>query len=209
MAQATRLGFGSLEEVQADVARSCSEQARATTSLIFGPTMLTGQVKGTAYEGDACVLAVARHAFKLARAAVRERSLALGRVASSVMDVPGKLAAMAAADEAVLVVRQRAATTLMAACGDQFFSAYRMSVDTFLARLSARGDCVVADAFVVDAVRCPVPVCGNGVQEPLEECDDANLLDTDSCDASCHRTGGPPAGGETMGTTRSLGLTAR
>src|SRR4051812_15776882 len=31
----------------------------------------------------------------------------------------------------------------------------------------------------------PGAVCGNGVVEPGEQCDDANLIDTDACRTSC------------------------
>jgi cysteine-rich repeat protein len=29
-------------------------------------------------------------------------------------------------------------------------------------------------------------VCGNGIKEADEECDDGNLRDHDSCDSTCH-----------------------
>jgi cysteine-rich repeat protein len=35
----------------------------------------------------------------------------------------------------------------------------------------------------------PAPVCGNGVVEPPELCDDGNLVDGDGCDSNCTPTG--------------------
>lgn len=35
----------------------------------------------------------------------------------------------------------------------------------------------------------PIAICGNGVTEPGEHCDDANLVDGDGCDSNCTPTG--------------------
>ena len=43
--------------------------------------------------------------------------------------------------------------------------------------------------FVPAAHAQPVPVCGNGVVEPPEVCDDGNLVDGDGCDSNCTPTG--------------------
>ncbi|MFN8642957.1 MAG: DUF4215 domain-containing protein [Candidatus Binatia bacterium] len=41
--------------------------------------------------------------------------------------------------------------------------------------------------YIQDAVTCPAAVCGNGVVEPNEECDDGNTADGDACPATCVR----------------------
>jgi cysteine-rich repeat protein len=41
----------------------------------------------------------------------------------------------------------------------------------------------------VGVVCCPVAVCGNGVVEPGETCDDSNLTSGDGCDSNCTPTG--------------------
>ncbi len=32
---------------------------------------------------------------------------------------------------------------------------------------------------------CYIPICGNGIKEPTEECDDGNILNNDGCDNTC------------------------
>lgn len=39
----------------------------------------------------------------------------------------------------------------------------------------------------------PPQVCGNGIAEGTEECDDGNTLDGDSCSSTCTLTGVPPS----------------
>ncbi len=41
----------------------------------------------------------------------------------------------------------------------------------------------------VDAGADETTICGNGVQEPTEACDDGNLVDGDGCDSNCTPTG--------------------
>ncbi|MCK6555705.1 hypothetical protein L6Q96_14200 [Candidatus Binatia bacterium] len=179
------LGFLSLEELEADLLGACEQEAAATTSLIFGPAMVAGRLESGPAARDACLLSAAHGTFKVARAALQERGRALGRIAGSVMDVPTKLAAMAAADGEVGRLRRVAAAALEQACGAEFGTAYGVSTDSFLRSVAARGECVAAAAFVVEAVTCPAPVCGNRVLEPTEECDDGNLAADDACDAAC------------------------
>jgi cysteine-rich repeat protein len=38
---------------------------------------------------------------------------------------------------------------------------------------------------VTDALDCPSQVCGNGIPEPGEECDDGNEDSTDTCRTNC------------------------
>lgn len=47
------------------------------------------------------------------------------------------------------------------------------------------GECVVTSSR-------PQPVCGNGVLEEGEECDDGNLIDDDACDTRCRTVTPPP-----------------
>ena len=51
-------------------------------------------------------------------------------------------------------------------------------------------DCIALVAVIIDLAAAPPgpppPVCGNGVREGFEECDDGNLLDGDCCDSTCH-----------------------
>ena len=60
--------------------------------------------------------------------------------------------------------------------------------DDFLGRIAAQAGCMVGFVYVQDAVTCPAPVCGNGMQERGEECDDGNDYDGDGCRSDCTKT---------------------
>jgi len=62
----------------------------------------------------------------------------------------------------------------------------------FLSRLRTRGDCIVSGAYVQNAILCPLPVCGNGTREALEQCDDGNTISGDGCSSACQVEGSPP-----------------
>ncbi|HSQ01543.1 MAG TPA: DUF4215 domain-containing protein [Candidatus Dormibacteraeota bacterium] len=56
-----------------------------------------------------------------------------------------------------------------------------------LATVATRADCVGGAFYIQDGVVCAPALCGNGVVEPNEDCDDGNTADGDSCPASCVR----------------------
>jgi cysteine-rich repeat protein len=66
-----------------------------------------------------------------------------------------------------------------------FAATYGRSVSDFLSAIEPRANCVVGAAYVQTTVTCPRPVCGNGIVEPGEVCDDGNDVDTDSCHNDC------------------------
>ncbi|HSQ65133.1 MAG TPA: DUF4215 domain-containing protein [Polyangiaceae bacterium] len=47
-------------------------------------------------------------------------------------------------------------------------------------------DTGAADTGAADATVDSNPVCGDGVRDGTEECDDGNLVDLDGCDSTCH-----------------------
>ena len=74
----------------------------------------------------------------------------------------------------------------------RFSAMYRFDVATLLARLAPRGTCVIYASYIQMELMCPTPVCGNGVQETGEQCDDGNKVDGDGCSSTCTLTGVSP-----------------
>lgn len=68
-----------------------------------------------------------------------------------------------------------------------FVSAYGRSMGSYLAGVAAQSGCHAQYVYVQNAVLCPVASCGNGIQEPTEQCDDGNQIDADGCRANCTR----------------------
>jgi cysteine-rich repeat protein len=78
---------------------------------------------------------------------------------------------------------------LLAVCPvSDFSAAYGRTVDTFLGDIVNQAACMQQFVYVQDAVGCPTPLCGNGVEEPGEGCDDGNSFDGDGCRADCVET---------------------
>jgi cysteine-rich repeat protein len=57
-----------------------------------------------------------------------------------------------------------------------------------LERVAQRADCLADAVYVQNAVTCPAPTCGNGMQEPGEECDDGNSFEGDGCRSNCTKS---------------------
>lgn len=68
---------------------------------------------------------------------------------------------------------------------------------------SAPVDAAPVDAPLPDA---PNPVCGDGVIDPVEECDDGNVIPNDGCDPDCTRTVDTDGDRITDWNERSIGL---
>jgi len=74
---------------------------------------------------------------------------------------------------------QRVGNTVAAACGGNPALAERAVRVTDLAL------CTVARVSVQDGILCPEPICGNGIIEPGELCDDGKASGDDPCFTGC------------------------
>lgn len=183
------LGFQSLQEAQLDLTKSCTEQSEAIQSLLYGPAMFSGDVEAGPEGRDRCLRTVSRYGFKIARTALRERTRALDRIAAGDYTMPQRQQMLADAETKIAALRDSALNMIRSKCSDAEFSgSYGMSFSDFSGRLTSRSDCVAAAGHVVNAVACPVPVCGNAVKEADEECDDGNDSNGDACTPECKRT---------------------
>ena len=184
--QLTELSFSSLQEAQADSARACGDQAGATMSIAYGPA-----AAGLGASAAACMAQTATASQKLLRVTVRWRSRAFDRMATHLIGPSIKTAMMPRVDADTTA----AAFVLAAHVGDAcptFDTVYGLDPLTLLTRLRSRADCIVNGSYVQSVVTCPTPVCGNGIKETGEQCDDGNSTSGDGCDSTCMAEPAPP-----------------
>jgi len=188
--QLTELSFSSLDEAQTDAARACADQATATMSIAYAPVGRAPAHTAPA----ACMALTAAASQKLLRVSVRGRSRAFDRMATRLIGPAKKIAMMARVDADIAAAAHTLAAQIDAAC-PSFGSVYGSAAPALLATLRARAACIVNGTYVQSVVTCPTPVCGNGVQESGEQCDDGNTVDGDGCGSTCTVEASPPGGG--------------
>ena len=193
---ATSLQFLGVHEALGDVTSICRQIERELLTAAYGPA-LTGSsadyVVGTVDAGTAaCLTAGATRATELLRFAGREQRQPLDRIASDAMPESAKTSQLARAQLRTARTRARIGARLAASCDAAAFAdTYGRTIDAFLADVAARADCLTGGVYVQDALRCPAPRCGNGMEEAGEECDDGDADDGDTCRADCVRTDCP------------------
>jgi cysteine-rich repeat protein len=177
------LQFLSLFEVQSDVTRFCRDLENAATSAVYGPFL-----SGTALDDAArtCIGAAADASTNLLRASFRSRRLVLDRIASNAVPAPAKTVLVARSDRLIERASQVLGDRIRTVCAEEEFAAvYGRDIDTYLAQMASRADCLAGDTYAQGTLLCPASVCGNGMQEPGEGCDDGNTTDGDGCSADC------------------------
>jgi cysteine-rich repeat protein len=184
------LGYIDLQDAFKDVGDACRQIDIATTSAAFGPALVAGSIAQADEVTTACVEAGARESLRLLRFAMRAYQKVLDRIAA--LDLPAdqkdRLVEWATRRIERAQASSRAALATVCAA-DDFALAYRRSAEEFLADVAGQAACMAQFVYVQDGVGCPMPVCGNGMQElPAEECDDANDFEGDGCRADCVRT---------------------
>src|SRR6202158_698170 len=121
---------------------------------------------------------------KLLRLAVQLKSAALDRMAVHVLGPSQKFALLSIAGKRLAAAQQALTQRLTESCRD-VESIYGRAPAAYLARLIPRADCIVSDTYVQTQIMCPQPVCGNGIKEPGEQCDDGNTINNDGCRNDC------------------------
>jgi cysteine-rich repeat protein len=182
------LGFSLTLETQADIDTFCQQLDGALVSSVYGPLLVDGTVPQVDANAAGCSSALADAAGHLLRLAFRSRARALDRIASGALTPSEKVQAVERSTAHI----QRGLTVvehlLQQRCPDERFVAlYRRSASEVLTLIEQRGDCLGGAAYVQNAVLCPPAVCGNGMMEPGEQCDDGNTLSGDDCVGTCIR----------------------
>ena len=191
--EAQGLGFLLKYEAQTDMNNFCTAIENAFVSAAYGPVMQGGFVRLTDDATRICVEAMAQATTKLWRFAVRARLRALNRIARSDLTPTGKQALIDNSSMLIDQLRALIQHRLEAACPTTDFTAtYHHDDSELLTLVGQRADCLAAAVYVQNAVFCPLPMCGNGMQEVGEQCDDGNVVDGDGCSSAC--TTESPAG---------------
>lgn len=189
-AELRQLIYENLFDAFTDIVEACRRLDTAITSAIYAPALAGRSVPGPVSEEQRqCVTATGRTAPRLLAYAMTERQRALDRIASARLDPARKQALVEHSRQRIVRATERLENRIRLPCPDPAFLAiYGRNGATLLASVARQADCLAEYVYVQDTVVCPAPVCGNGLREPGEECDDGNDRDDDGCTSGC-RTG--------------------
>jgi hypothetical protein len=192
----TSLRFVDRQEALSDVTSICRQLEREVVTAVYGPALVGSSadyvVGAMAPAGAACVTNAAARATELLRFAAREQRAPFDRIASRPMAGEEKFAAVARGEQRALRARANVAARVAAVCDATTFAAlYGRPIEQLLADVGSRAACLVGGVYVQDRMLCPAPVCGNGMEEAGEECDDGDADDSDTCRTDCVRTDCP------------------
>jgi cysteine-rich repeat protein len=185
---ATTIQFLGTFEAVSDLRSICRQLEKALTSAAYGPGMVDDVVMPVDATTRACLIAAADVAGATVRFAMRELREPLDMIAAQLVDPTRKTEQVAAAGTRAARAGARLGSALAARCvPGQFEPLYHRSIERFIADLTSRGACLAGGVYVQNAAVCPPAICGNGMVEPTEECDDANQDDGDACGNDCLR----------------------
>jgi cysteine-rich repeat protein len=186
--QLTELHFIDQDDAKADINKTCTDQPDAVMSVAYAPALAGGASAAMDDQARDCLVQTAANSRKLLHYIVRLKTRTLDLMAVNVIGPAKKKSLLSRADDHIAVALDKLAQRLVQACPN-FEAIYGRSPSDILAAMTRVGDCVVGASYVQTSVACPAPVCGNGIKESGEQCDDDNTIDTDSCHNDC--TTGP------------------
>jgi cysteine-rich repeat protein len=178
--QLTELSYIGFFDAGADLTRACVGQADDAIAAIYAPQRSGAAPAATA----SCMAAAAAYGRKVMWYALQREVPVMERIATRLFSSEEKQAAILQVGRALSADRARWTEGLLAAC-PQFETIYGRSADGFLRTLKQRVDCVLSLTYVHSAISCLAQVCGNGIPEPGEACDDGNADDSDGCRSDC------------------------
>jgi len=184
--EAQALGFLLKFEAQTDLNNFCTVLETELLTAVYGP-VLTGDVASTTDATTrACVEATATATTRLLHFAVRSRRRLLDWIAANNVPPASKQALVSRSSAEIKQLKVSLEPLLEAQCAPtDFMRVYGRSDDALLQLIAERADCLSAAVYVESGITCPTPICGNGMQEPGEECDDGNTVSGDGCSSTC------------------------
>lgn len=183
--EAQNLRYVGVLEAQTDVINICRQLENAGFSVAFGALMSGGVVPPQAPEDRECVVELATQSRKMLRLAIVETRRVLDRIAASSMTIAKKEATVARGMRRIAARISAASADLEAGCGERLATLYPHSAEVMLTNIAAQSHCFGGGLYVQGGIVCAPAMCGNGVQEPPESCDDGNTEDGDECSADC------------------------
>jgi cysteine-rich repeat protein len=170
-------------DMQADVVKFCRDWQRWATNTVYGPAEAASNVSAAQ---RACVEATADAVDALTQFAFRNRRQCMDHVASVPLNTPNRTALLNGAANRMTQAQPTLRARLTARCGAAPFAAlYGRTPDALITTVAGQADCIGGRFYIQDAVVCPNPVCGNGIVELGEDCDDGNTNDGDTCPSTC------------------------
>src|SRR5262245_61303965 len=178
--QLTEVGYIGFSDAEADLFNACVIQARGAVSAMYAPVP-TGTTPAPVAE---CIGATAAHGRNVMQFLLERWTPVMERIATRLLTTEERMASVARMQSEITTARTRWISGLLAAC-PQFPTVYGRPPESFLRTLQQRTDCVLSRTYVNTVLTCLAQVCGNGIREGDEECDDGNTIDTDACTNGC------------------------
>lgn len=181
------LGFLLNLEAETDIDSACNALETAFASAVYGPALRAQSIVATAGSAvPSCLDVTAHAASKILAVALRLRRQTLNSIAFNHPLASQKLARMRRSTARISTVQSILQGEIQTSCSATDFTAlYQRPINILMTDIAAQVDCVGGASYVQDAVVCPRPVCGNGIQETGEQCDDGNTVSGDGCSGTC------------------------
>ncbi len=185
-ANLNNLGFLDAQDIQFDVVTFCRELEAAAVSVVFNP-FFAADGERTLSDGEKqCIRSFASVTTKAFNYAFRVRRSTLDRIANRRRSSRTKNADVREADGRISDSNRALQSALVRNCSESDFQAlYGLTTADAVALVSTRSACLATRTYPVEAFECPDAVCGNGMRETNEDCDDGNLDAGDGCDDRC------------------------
>ena len=180
LGQLPELRYVGFFDAALDLSRACGGEAQAAAAALYAPAR-AGPLSPAAAR---CLTASAAYGRKMMRFALQRGAPVSERIATRLLSGEEKKASILQVERELSAARTRWSAGLLAQC-PQFESVYGRSADSLLRTLKQRTDCVLAQTYVHTGIACLDQVCGNGIPEGSEACDDGNRDEGDACRNDC------------------------
>lgn len=180
--QLTELRFADATDARNDILLACSE-ADTTLRMLYAPALNPVAAPGLSSSDRHCITHVGSAASKLLMAAIDDRSRVFDAVAVHILGPSQKLGRLNVVNQRIAAVAERMGARLTEGCAGA--TVYDGDPAAVLPLLDRRSACVLSSVYFHTSSLCPTPVCGDGIVDGTEECDDANGIDVDGCRSDC------------------------